>query len=48
MPLCLHVVKGDLVGPGGWSVMNYPATNSPMVGGAPGYGFHPLAGSSRE
>ena len=46
-PLILHVVKGDLVGPGGWSVINYPQTkrgvhelgfpitNSPVVGGAP-------------
>ena len=23
-------------------------TNSPMVGGAPGYGFHPLPGPFRE
>ena len=41
-----NVVKGDLLGPGRWSVINdpqtklgleSPTTNSPVVGGAPGY-----------
>ena len=48
--MSIHVIKGNLVGPGGWSVimileqilgLGSPSTNSPMVGGAPGYGFHP-------
>ena len=32
--------KGDLVGK--------TTINSPVVGGVPGYGFHPLPGPSRE
>ena len=46
-------VKGDH--PEGWSVIDYPlesldvgldTTNSPVVGGAPVHGFHPLPGPS--
>ena len=57
--LTLHVTKGDLVGPGGWSVMMILKQNRSIwtgisynqqsrVGGGPGYGYHPRPGPSRE
>ena len=57
-PLTLHVIKGDLVGPGEWSVINDPQTN--VIGLGSQYNqhshgrlctwirIHTLLGTSRE